>query len=322
MSNTDQPADAERSRDEAHSFPSRDFKWAIAGGVLSISVRPLVMGIVNVTPDSFSDGGRYLAFDAAVAHGLELAGQGADILDIGGESTRPGSATVPETEEIGRVIPVIEALARRTSLPLSVDTSKSNVARASLQAGARIVNDVTGLTGDPDMVATVRDFGAGVIVMHMQGTPATMQVNPHYTDVVDEIASFLDAQLRAACAAGVKNEQIALDPGIGFGKTSAHNRQIMTRLQEFQRFGRPICLGVSRKGFINHLVGADRPVDRRLAGWLGLLCFALARRSVQIVRVHDVEETRDAIAAFERLNEGGDLRSGVSAGSETRAERG
>src|ERR1700730_7739078 len=158
MSNTDQPSDAERSRDEAHSFPSRVFKWAIAGGVLSISVRPLVMGIVNVTPDSFSDGGRYLAFDAAVAHGLELVGQGADILDIGGESTRPGSATVPEAEEIGRVIPVIEALARRISVPLSVDTSKSNVARASLQAGARIVNDVTGLTGDPAMMTTVRDF--------------------------------------------------------------------------------------------------------------------------------------------------------------------
>ena len=153
------------------------------------------MGIVNVTPDSFSDGGRYLACDAAVALGLELAGQGADILDIGGESTRPGSATVPEAEEIDRVIPVIEALARRTSVPLSIDTSKSNVAQASLQAGARIVNDVTGLTGDPAMMATVRDFGAGVIVMHMQGTPATMQVNPHYTDVVDEISSFFDAQV-------------------------------------------------------------------------------------------------------------------------------
>ena len=296
---TEQPANAERSRNDAPSFPSRVFKWAIAGGVLSIAVRPLVMGIVNVTPDSFSDGGRYLDFDAAVAHGLELASQGADILDIGGESTRPRSTPVPEPEEIGRVIPVIDALARRTSVPLSVNTSKSNVARASLEAGARIVNDVTGLTGDPDMMATVRDFGAGVIVMHMQGTPATMQVNPRYGNVVDEIASFFDKQLRAACAAGFKTEQIALDPGIGFGKTSAHNREIMSRLQEFQRFERPICLGVSRKGFINHLVGADRPVDRRLAGGLGLLCFALARRSVQVVRVHDVEQTRDAIAAFD-----------------------
>jgi dihydropteroate synthase len=276
-------------------------KWAIAGDVLSIGSRPLVMGIVNVTPDSFSDGGRYLDSDAALAHGLELAAQGADILDIGGESTRPGAAVVSVADEIGRVVPVIEALAKRTSIPLSIDTSKSEVARASLAAGARIVNDVTGLTGDPQMPATIREFGAGVIVMHMQGTPATMQVNPHYENVVGEVAGFLERQISAACAAGLESEQIALDPGIGFGKTSAHNREIMMHLEVFQRFGRPVCLGASRKGFINHLVGADRPAERRLAGGLGLVCYALARRGVQIVRVHDVEETRDAIAAFEKL---------------------
>jgi dihydropteroate synthase len=273
-------------------------KWAIAGGVLSIGSRPLVMGIVNVTPDSFSDGGRYFDSDAALAHGLELAAQGADILDIGGESTRPGAAVVSVAEEIGRVVPVIEALAKRTSIPVSIDTSKAEVARASLAAGARIVNDVTGLTGDPQMAATIRDFGAGVIVMHMQGTPATMQLNPHYDNVVEDVSGFFERQLHAASADGLASEQIALDPGIGFGKTSAHNREIMAHLEEFQRFGRPVCLGVSRKGFINHLVGADRPVERRLAGGLGLVCYALARRAVQIVRVHDVEETRDAIAAF------------------------
>jgi dihydropteroate synthase len=276
-------------------------KWAIAGGVLSIGSRPLVMGIVNVTPDSFSDGGRFFSSDAALAHGLKLAAQGADILDIGGESTRPGAAVVSVAEEIGRVVPVIEALAKRTSIPLSIDTSKAEVARASLAAGARIVNDVTGLTGDPDMAATIRDFGAGVIVMHMQGTPATMQLNPHYENVVADVSGFFERQLHAASAADLASEQIALDPGIGFGKTSAHNREIMAHLEEFQRFGRPVCLGVSRKGFINHLVGADRPVERRLAGGLGLVCYALARRAVQIVRVHDVEETRDAIAAFEKL---------------------
>jgi dihydropteroate synthase len=276
-------------------------KWAIAGGVLSIGSRPLVMGIVNVTPDSFSDGGRYFDSDAALAHGLALAAQGADVLDIGGESTRPGAAAVSVAEEVGRVVPVIEALAKRTSIPLSIDTSKAEVARASLAAGARIVNDVTGLTGDPEMAATIRDFGAGVIVMHMQGTPATMQLNPHYENVVEDVSGFFESQLHAASAAGLASEQIALDPGIGFGKTSAHNREVMAHLEEFQRFGRPVCLGVSRKGFINHLVGADRPVDRRLAGGLGLVCYALARRAVQIVRVHDVEETRDAIAAFEKL---------------------
>jgi dihydropteroate synthase len=276
-------------------------KWAIAGGVLSIGSRPLVMGIVNVTPDSFSDGGRYFDSDAALAHGLELAAQGADILDIGGESTRPGAAVVSVAEEIERVVPVIEALAKRTSIPVSIDTSKAEVARASLAAGARIVNDVTGLTGDPQMAATIRDFGAGVIIMHMQGTPATMQLNPHYENVVEDVSRFFERQLHAASAAGLASEQIALDPGIGFGKTSAHNREIMAHVEEFQRFGRPVCLGVSRKGFINHLVGADRPVDRRLAGGLGLVCYALARRAVQIVRVHDVEETRDAIAAFEKL---------------------
>jgi dihydropteroate synthase len=276
-------------------------KWAIAGGVLSIGSRPLVMGIVNVTPDSFSDGGRYSDSGAALAHGLELAAQGADILDIGGESTRPGAAVVSAAREVERVVPVIEALAKRTPVPLSIDTSKAEVARASLAAGARIVNDVTGLTGDPQMAATVRDFGAGVIVMHMQGTPATMQVNPHYENVVEDVSGFFERQLQAASAAGLATEQIALDPGIGFGKTSAHNREIMVHLEEFQRFARPVCLGVSRKGFINHLVGADRPVDRRLAGGLGLVCYALTRQAVQIVRVHDVEETRDAIAAFEKL---------------------
>jgi dihydropteroate synthase len=271
--------------------------WHLADRVLPIGRRPLVMGIVNVTPDSFSDGGQFAGADAAVAHGLQLVEGGADLLDMGGESTRPGAEPVPAAEELHRVLPVVQALAARTAVPLSIDTSKAEVARACLAAGARVINDVTALRGDPDMAAVVRGAGAGLILMHMQGTPQTMQLAPHYTDVVPEVAAFLDERLHAAADQGIGAEQIVLDPGIGFGKTARHNLELLRRLHEFQCLGRPVCLGVSRKGLLGRLCGG-RPVHQRLGGSLAAVCFALAHDAVQVVRVHDVRETVDAITIF------------------------
>lgn len=276
--------------------------WQLTDRVLTIEHRPLVMGIVNVTPDSFSDGGKYADPAAAVAKGLELIRQGADILDIGGESTRPGALSVPLEEELRRVVPVIQNLARQTALPLSVDTNKAEVARACLSAGAHVINDVTALTGDPAMAEVIRDSKAGVIFMHMQGTPATMQRSPQYEDPVDEIGRFFEERLSFANRVRIQSEQIALDPGIGFGKTSDHNLEILARLERFQRFGRPVCLGVSRKGFVGRLLN-NRPVERRLAGSLAAICHAMTHRAVQIVRVHDVEETRDAVNVTTAIQE-------------------
>jgi dihydropteroate synthase len=274
--------------------------WHLPRGPLAIGRRPLVMGIVNVTPDSFSDGGRHASAEAAVAHGLELVRQGADLLDVGGESTRPGAEAVPPDEELARVLPVVEALAARAGVPVSVDTSKAAVARRCLEAGAQVVNDVTGL-GDPETAAAVREARAGLVLMHMQGNPATMQLDPRYDDVVGDIARFFSERLAAAAAAGVEPGQVALDPGIGFGKTLEHNLELLARLDEFQALGRPVCLGVSRKGFLGKLL--DRPVERRLAGSLAVVCHAVSRGAAQVVRVHDVEQTRDAVAVFAALEE-------------------
>ncbi len=270
--------------------------WQLPRQTLVIGRRPLVMGIVNVTPDSFSDGGRYTSTDAATALGLELVLHGAEILDIGGESTRPGAEPVALERELERVVPVVEALARRTAVPLSVDTSKAEVARRCLECGASIINDVTALGGDADMAAVVRASGAAIVLMHMQGTPATMQQAPHYDDVVADIARFFRERLDALMAAGIERERVVLDPGIGFGKTLEHNLELLARLEEFQQLGRPLCLGVSRKGFLGRLL--DRPVEARLAGSLAAVCHAMGRGAVQVVRVHDVRETRDAVNLF------------------------
>jgi dihydropteroate synthase len=266
---------------------------------LPIGTRCLVMGIVNVTPDSFSDGGQFLHTDAAIAHGLELVRQGADLLDIGGESTRPGSQPVTLDEELRRVLPVATALAQQTNVPISIDTSKAEVARACLAAGAHLVNDVTGLTGDPEMAAVVRDLGAGAIVMHMQGTPATMQIAPQYDDVVTDLSRFFVERVQSLTGAGIPAEAIALDPGIGFGKTREHNIELLRRLAEFTALDRPICLGVSRKGFLGKLL--DRPLEERLAGSLAAAAWGLAQNSVQILRVHDVAATRDLVRVWEVL---------------------
>jgi dihydropteroate synthase len=275
--------------------------WHLRDLVLHPGCPPLVMGIVNVTPDSFSDGGRFADAAVAVAHGLQLVREGADLLDIGGESTRPGAAPVSLEEELARVLPVVRGLVSQTRIPLSVDTSKAEVARQALAAGAHAINDVTALRGDPDMAAVVRDFGAGIILMHMQGTPATMQLQPTYADVVREVVAFLEARLQAAVDLGIAACRVVLDPGIGFGKTAVHNRELLSRLGELQRLGRPVCLGVSRKGFLGKLL--NRPVQERLAGSLAAVCFALARHTAQVVRVHDVAPTRDAVTVFTALSE-------------------
>jgi dihydropteroate synthase len=271
--------------------------WTTSRRTFTIT-RPLVMGIVNVTPDSFSDGGRFLATEAAVMHGVHLAEAGADILDVGGESTRPGATPVSADDELRRVVPVIEELARKVSVPLSVDTMKAGVARASLDAGAEIVNDVSGLR-DPAVVEIVKATGAAAVVMHMRGTPQTMQDNPVYDDVVAEVATYFEERLRALTGSGIDADRIALDPGIGFGKTTAHNWQLVAHLARFARLGRPVCLGVSRKGFLGKHLGRD--VHERLAAGLAVACFGAVAGAVQIVRTHDVAEMRDAMLTLEQV---------------------
>jgi dihydropteroate synthase len=253
------------------------------------------MGIVNVTPDSFSDGGRLATFEAAVAHGLRLVEQGADILDIGGESTRPGADPVDEAEEIARVIPVIEGLRARWAGPISIDTMKPAVARAAVAAGATMWNDVTALGHASDSLATAAELGCDMVLMHMRGEPRTMQADPHYGDVVAEVADGLSARAEAAMAAGVARERIWLDPGIGFGKTAAHNLALTANLDRLAATGFPVLYGASRKRTIQSVdPTATDPLDR-LGGSLALALEA-ARRGASILRVHDVRETVQALA--------------------------
>jgi dihydropteroate synthase len=254
------------------------------------------MGIVNVTPDSFSDGGRFLDASAAVDHALQLVEDGADILDIGGESTRPYSEPVSADEELRRVLRVVEQLTQHTRAAVSIDTSKSMVARAAIDAGAEIINDVTGLEGDPEMVSVALETSAGVCAMHMQGTPQTMQDNPAYADVVREIGEYLRQRRDSLITAGIAKERICLDPGIGFGKTHEHNMELMAHCREFHALGCPLLVGHSRKGFLARLIG-DKEADRTYATVGAAL--SLATQGVQIVRVHDVRPVREALAAFE-----------------------
>uniref|UniRef100_A0A7C4QTD7 Dihydropteroate synthase n=1 Tax=Schlesneria paludicola TaxID=360056 RepID=A0A7C4QTD7_9PLAN len=256
------------------------------------------MGIVNVTPDSFSDGGQFLDVDAAVKHALQLAADGADILDIGGESTRPGALPVPLDEELRRVMPVIERLARETPLPLSIDTYKARVAAEALQAGAHIVNDISGLQFDPAMPQVCRDLEAGVVCMHIQGTPQTMQLAPRYDNVVQEVRDYFRARYCTLVAAGIRPEQLVWDPGIGFGKTAEHNLELLSHTAELRPFDRPLLIGHSRKRFLKRIVG--REVDERLFATLGV-SVALAAQGVDLLRVHDVAATRDALIAFETV---------------------
>lgn len=273
-------------------------RWRLPDRTLALT-RPLVMGILNVTPDSFSDGGRYFEPAAAIEHGLRLAAEGADILDIGGESTRPGAEPVPAGEELRRVLPVVRALARQLTIPISIDTMKTAVARACLDAGAAIINDVSGLR-DPDMVNLAAQTRAGVVVMHMQGTPQTMQLDPRYDDVVRDVRRFLDARRDALVAAGIDPEALAFDPGIGFGKTLEHNLQLLAQLEQAVPAERPVVLGVSRKGLLGQITG--RPRAERLAASLAVACFAAARGQAHILRVHDVAATRDAVLLLEAID--------------------
>jgi dihydropteroate synthase len=275
--------------------------WQCGPHAFTFPRPPLVMGIVNVTPDSFSDGGRFESPEVAIAHGLRLVEEGADILDIGGESSRPGSQPVTVEDELCRVLPVVTALARQTKIPLSVDTTKAEVARRCLEAGAHIINDITAATGDSAMVETVARHRAGLILMHMQGTPATMQVNPTYVEAVTEIREYLEVRLEQVCERGVPIECIAVDPGIGFGKTLRHNLELLSHLDRFQVLRRPVCLGVSRKGMIGQIIG--RPRMERVAGGLACVAHAMARNAVQVVRVHDVAPTKDFVRMFAALDD-------------------
>lgn len=249
-----------------------------------------VMGIVNVTPDSFSDGGRYLDPKAAIEHGRQLLEEGADILDIGGESTRPGSEPVSAEEELTRVIPVIEALAGEA--PLSVDTAKAEVARAAIAAGATMVNDVTALRGDPEMAGTCAEGGVEIVLMHMLGTPKTMQDDPHYGDVVSEVLDFLAERVAEATAAGIEQSRIWIDPGIGFGKTAAHNFELLAATDRFTATGQPVLVGPSRKRFIGSLDGSDE--SGRLGGTIAA-CLAAREGGAAMVRVHDVAPVVQAL---------------------------
>lgn len=272
--------------------------WQVGSRTLDLGTRPLVMGILNVTPDSFSDGGKYLDPGAAVARGLEMVREGADILDVGGESSRPGAEVVSAEEECLRVVPVVRELARRSDVLISIDTTKAEVAREALAGGAHIINDITAL-GDPEMVEVVRSAGAGAVLMHMQGTPATMQKAPSYDDVVAEVKDFLHSRLLRLREKGIAEERFVCDPGIGFGKTIEHNLELLRRLPELRSLGRPVCLGVSRKSIFSKVLG--RAMDQRLAGSLAAVAHALGQQAVQVVRVHDVAATRDVVEWYQTM---------------------
>lgn len=260
--------------------------------------RPLVMGVLNVTPDSFSDGGLYLDPGAAVKHALEMADEGADLIDIGAESSRPGAAPVAEAEELRRLVPVVQEVCRRVPVPVSVDTTKAAVAAAALESGAAIINDISALQADRAMAGVVAQAGAGLVLMHMQGTPQTMQRAPRYTDIVAEVGEFLRARLRAAVEAGIAAEQILLDPGIGFGKNPEQNLILLDRLDSFRALGRPILVGVSRKAFIGEVLG--RKAGDRLLGTAAAVAAAVLR-GAKVVRVHDVRAMQDVVKVIDAI---------------------
>ncbi len=276
-------------------FPRRARRWRLRTGTMTFDRVPRLMGIVNVTPDSFSDGGEFLAPEAAVDRGLQLAAEGADILDVGGESTRPYSQEVDHAEELRRVLPVVERLCRQTSVPVSIDTRKAAVAREALAAGAEIINDVTGLAGDPEMVPVALQSSAGVCVMHMQGTPQTMQDDPTYDDVVEDIYAYLERRREALLTRGFDPDRICVDPGIGFGKSHQHNLTLVARCGRFHGLGCPLLVGHSRKAFLGKILG-DKSIDRTDATVGAAL--TLARAGVQVIRVHDVAPVRRALLAF------------------------
>jgi len=262
--------------------------------------RPAVMGVLNVTPDSFSDGGKFVRVPDAIAHGMRLAEEGAGVIDVGGESTRPGADAVTTDEELRRVVPVLEGLA---GIPTSIDTSKASVARRAVELGAEIVNDVTSLRRDPEMIGVVAETGAYLCLMHMQGDPETMQVAPRYDDVVSEVAAFLEERLAFAVERGIPEELVCLDPGIGFGKTADQNLELIRRLDRLVAIGRPVLVGFSRKSTLAMLTGDRESKVAALPASLGA-AVASYQRGAWMLRVHDVKETVEAIAVAEAVERG------------------
>ncbi|HEY3600359.1 MAG TPA: dihydropteroate synthase [Chthoniobacterales bacterium] len=272
-------------------------RWKIGGNILDLTNRGLLMGVLNVTPDSFSDGGRFFTREAAVRHGIEMAQSGADIIDVGGESTRPGARPVPGAEEMKRVLPVIEEIKSSVLTHVSIDTSKAIVARAAISLGATIINDVTGGRGDPAMFALAAETGAALIIMHMQGTPQTMQLNPIYDDVVAEVAEFFRHQFALAVRSGVDPLCIAFDPGIGFGKTTGHNMELLANLHRLRVEDRPLVVGVSAKSFLGKIPGGQG--DRASA--TVAMTSLLRERGAHVLRVHDVMPNAQALRTTEAL---------------------
>lgn len=272
-------------------------RWKIGEEVLDLTNRAILMGVLNVTPDSFSDGGEFFSTEAAVKHGLEMARNGAEIVDVGGESSRPGAQPVTPSEEMERVLPVIKQIAGAAPIHISIDTSKAAVARDALKAGATIINDVTGGRGDPGMFGLAAETGAALVIMHMQGTPATMQLNPSYSDVVSEVAEFFRQQFAWAVRSGIDPMRIAFDPGIGFGKTPAHNLELLANLPRLRVEGRPLVVGVSRKSFLGKIPGSSP--DRASA--TVAMTSLLRERGAHVLRVHDVMPNAQALRTTEAL---------------------
>ncbi len=279
----------------------RDFTVPCRGAALDLAGTPRIMGILNVTPDSFSDGGSYRSSGEAVERGIAMAGEGADIIDVGGESTRPGAPEVPASDELARVVPVVRGLAGRTKALLSIDTTKAAVAREAADAGAHIVNDTSALAGDPGMAGVVREAGMAVVLMHRRGTPATMQVAPHYDSLFDEVLDELDARIAAAREAGIPEERILVDPGIGFGKRAEDNMAFHRHLADLRNLGRPVVFGPSRKAFIGLVTGKD--ARNRAFGTSACVAWAVAG-GAHVIRVHDVAEMRDVVRVADAIRRG------------------
>lgn len=271
------------------------------GYFLNLEMRTHVMGILNVTPDSFADGGRYLEAEKAVEHGIEMANQGADIIDVGGESTRPYSKKISANEEMDRVLPVIEALSRETSIPISIDTYKSEVAREAINCGAAMVNDISALRFDPHMAHVVSQAGVPVVLMHMQGTPETMQVKPSYKDLIGEILDFLQQAVDRSAEAGIREDLVIVDPGIGFGKSFDDNLKIIKELSRFESLGRPILLGTSNKAFIGHVL--EKEVHERGTGTMATVACGVLN-GAHMVRVHDVAKTVETVKIVDAIKKG------------------
>src|SRR5213593_2527762 len=277
----------------------RERIWKIGNRVFNVSRQGLIMGVLNVTPDSFSDGGKFFELEKAIEHGVKMAAEGADVIDVGGESTRPGAEPVAAGEELRRAIPVIERLRAKIDVPISIDTSKAEVAHAAIHAGASIVNDITGGRGDEGMLPLIAETKSALIIMHMQGTPRTMQNRPQYEDVVSEVAIFFRQQYARAIECGVDPMAIAFDPGIGFGKTLEHNLELLAQLERLRAHDRPLVVGISRKSFLGKLIGSPEISDRLVPG---LALSALLRaQGADVFRVHDVKENVYALRVTEAI---------------------